>query len=449
MAVQRKIAMLRLFLDDMDPSEPSDEGWTMVGSLVKSQNKENSSLAENTIIWLLQKFAGNFIRMGPRTLWHGVQHAVRSFLYLTQEEMVWQRLNESGICNIDRKIGRSHAVAISRWMALQIAARYLLPIPMIACAILHVEGFDWIGEGPEPSPVMADKQIPLLFAKWTNTLRDCIERVEDFAALELETAVEKTGWAQTPLRGLNSKTLDPDQEQHGKKDILCCSTCNDDYTTLRAGLVGPRWIAFAECVKSDHRFSCTCSEFPRSRVNHRYDFRIQSNQSQGEDSKLNHNHFGDSQLAEGSAKDNQQNLKVEQKGCADDAERQAHGKQNHTDNLNDLHDSECVEDFEDENVNGEDNIEKDESCYGHTDWYIEEADTIISTMDDDKNTDYFKAAAHHLYRAQGRIWTGSYEPGELVCGSCLLKREEYLDEKGNGDDDIYSSMPTRFRKESS
>ena len=45
----QKIAMLRLFLDDLNPSIPSDEGWIVVGSLVRSQGKENCSLSRNSL----------------------------------------------------------------------------------------------------------------------------------------------------------------------------------------------------------------------------------------------------------------------------------------------------------------------------------------------------------------------------------------------------------------
>lgn len=152
--VDQKIAMLRLFLNDLDPSDGGDEGWTMVGSLVRSQSKESCSLAVNSICWLLQRFVVNVIRFGARSVWHGVQHAVRSFQFLAQEHMVWQKMGELGMNAI---VGKSHALSISRWLGLQIVARHLLPIQLMAGAIIHIEGFNWVGDTPEPSPAIIDQ----------------------------------------------------------------------------------------------------------------------------------------------------------------------------------------------------------------------------------------------------------------------------------------------------
>lgn len=42
--------MLRLFFDTLDLSEPGDEGWTIIGPLIKSQNKETASLVTNSFM---------------------------------------------------------------------------------------------------------------------------------------------------------------------------------------------------------------------------------------------------------------------------------------------------------------------------------------------------------------------------------------------------------------
>lgn len=51
-------------------------------------------------------------------------------------------------------------------------------------------------------------------------------------------------------------------------------------------------------------------------------------------------------------------------------------------------------------------------------------------LDEEMNGDPFHDAATMLYRAQGRRWIGSYEPWELLCATCFLKREEYIGENG-------------------
>ena len=59
--------------------------------------------------------------------------------------------------------------------------------------------------------------------------------------------------------------------------------------------------------------------------------------------------------------------------------------------------------------------------------------------------DPFKAAAHLLYRVLGRSWLGSYGEGEVLCTTCFLRREGFINE---GDDDYvqsFYSMPATFR----
>ena len=120
-SAERKIAMLRLFLDSLDLSEPGDDGWTIIAQLSKSQNNENASLASTSIIWFLQQFStDNMITFGPRTIWHGLQHASRSFLQLAPEQMVLQKLEDLGAYRKMWTVKRSHACSIARWVAFRV-----------------------------------------------------------------------------------------------------------------------------------------------------------------------------------------------------------------------------------------------------------------------------------------------------------------------------------------
>lgn len=58
--------------------------------------------------------------------------------------------------------------------------------------------------------------------------------------------------------------------------------------------------------------------------------------------------------------------------------------------------------------------------------------------------DYFHEAATMLYRAQGRRWVGSYEPLELLCSSCFLKREGYIGENGPAEQHHFTPMPETY-----
>lgn len=406
--------MLKLFLDDLDTSEPSDEGWTVVRSLVKSQKKEGSSLASNSITWLLQKYAAeNTILFGPKTMWHGIQHAVRSLLHLSGEEIIGRKLEELGIYKLNNTIEKSHTLSIARWTAIQVTGRYLFPLLMIAGGVLHVDGFDWLGESVKPDQAIVDKQAPFLFATWTKTLRDCIERADHLLTLELEAAVEQAGWTQTILQRFNSKGVDLNHSE----DILRCSTCNDDYTALKVGLVEPRWIAFAECVKIKHKFSCVCSEFPRSHVARRTIARQDHVWEPDQDSK-SVDQPDESLPAESNIEDSQTTCSQKQMipGGEGDISAQT-------------------------SINEDVDVEEVDDC-NH---WVGMEEIILETLDRENTNDPFKAAAHQFYRAQGRTWAGGYQPGEQVCGECLLTREGYTNEDENGDDDIYSSMPASFR----
>ena len=79
---------------------------------------------------------------------------------------------------------------------------------------------------------------------------------------------------------------------------------------------------------------------------------------------------------------------------------------------------------------GEVNVDKEffRDTEDDVDQLCEEYDRL--SPDEKMNGDPFDDAATMLYQAQGRRWIGSYEPSELLCGSCFLKREEYIGENG-------------------
>ena len=429
--------MLRLFLHSLDLSEPGDDGWTIIAQLSKSQNNENTSLASTSIIWFLQQFStDNMITFGPRTIWHGLQHALRSFLQLAPEQMVLQKLSDLMANREMSPVRKSHACSIARWVAIRVAGQQCLPMLIVAAQILHIEGFDWIGGGADPDRPLIEKQLPFLFSKWTETLKDAFERADEMIALELEATFEKAGWIQNLLIDSGSRNPNPDHGQHNN-ELKRCATCGDDYTCLDAGLVEPRWIAFAECTKAEHKSDCTCSEFPLSYVTRKLKGSGISAQ------RLNQHHQPDKiadvgQPTQGNTETGPLNFRGtlesnvvnsetsstgQPKGAADD-ECIARGCQFECSSDEDDNDEECFYDLDD-------CPEQDES-------------SIIETLNCD-NSDPFKAVAHHLHCVQGRTWIGSYEPGELVCGSCFLRREGYVNELGKDEDvDYFFSMPSAF-----
>jgi hypothetical protein len=75
-----------------------------------------------------------------------------------------------------------------------------------------------------------------------------------------------------------------------------------------------------------------------------------------------------------------------------------------------------------------DDVDVDEEYFketeGNVDQLCEEYDRL--SLDEKRKGDLFHDAATILYRTQGRRWIGSYEPSELLCATCFLESEEYI-----------------------
>ena len=81
----------------------------------------------------------------------------------------------------------------------------------------------------------------------------------------------------------------------------------------------------------------------------------------------------------------------------------------------------------------------DEVNVDDVDHFCEEYDKL--SLDEEMNADPFYDTATMLYRAQGRRWIGSYEPSELLCAICFLKREEYIGDNGPIHDHCFTPVP--------
>ena len=395
--------MLRLFLDSLDLSGPGDDGWTVIAQLSKLQNNENTSLASTSIIGFLQQFSmENMITFGPRTIWHGLQHASRSFLQLAPGQMVLQKLEDLGANRKFWTVKRSHACSLARWIALRVTGQQCLPILIVASQIPHIKGFDWIGDGAEPNRPLVEKQLPFLFSKWTECLKDGFDRSVELIALELEATFEQALWTQNCLHDPSCRASNSDHRKHSD-ELKRYATCGDGYTYLGAGLVETRWIAFAECTKSEHRSDWTCSDYSTTYVTSSRT-KVVKPSSEKQDQRRQPDNIADvSQPAHGSTETDQQDqrgtveshsvylkiLSLGQAKGAVDGDNQTHESRFDCSSDGDVNDAECFYDLED-------CFEKDES-------------SIIEALNCD-NSGTFKAVAHHLHCAQGRTWIGSYKP---------------------------------------
>ena len=374
-----KIGMLRLFEDCVDLSEPNSEGWTIVGDLVSSFNQESSAVHSNSIIWFLTSLkTDSMVGWGPKTLWHGLQHAVRSFVDMAQKNKVVQsQLN----LMVDRKFPESYAMAISYWIALLATGKELLPMIVAGGSIWHMEGFDY-DQDAEVDPVVLAKMRPHIYTEWSKTLRASLERADEVFSSELAATLEELDWSQDVLKILKSSKL---KEREQEDDQIRCSRCDDDYSLLRLGLVEPRRIAFVECVESQHRYNCTCKGFL---------------QSQGR--------LPPSSYVE--------------KGT-----------------LQDEYDSEneFFYDAESQSENTEEGNSEDQT------WVLE-CERYIQETNSNNTKDPFRGIAALLYRSQARLWLGSYEPGQRLCGTCFLTSEGYMDDDATDNGDFWSSKPMSF-----
>jgi hypothetical protein len=371
--------MLRLFEDCIDLSEPNSEGWTIVGDLVSSFNQENTSVDSNSIIWFLTSLkTDSTVGFGPKTLWHGLQHAVRSFMNLAQKNMVVQSRFD---LMVDGRFPASYAMAIGYWIALLTAGKKLLPMILAGGSIWHMEGFDYDPDS-EVDPIILAKQRPYIYSEWSKTLKISLETADEVFNSELDATLEESSWSQDTLQNLKSGKLDECEQGN---DPLCCSVCNDDYSLLKLGLVEPRWIAFTECTKFQHRYNCTCQEFL---------------QSQG-------------RLSEPP--------RIERGNSRDDSDSE----------------NESFHDAESQRGSDEESGSDDKT------WLLE-CDRYIREIDNENAKDPFRGAAGLLYRSQARLWLGAYEPGQRLCGTCFLRSEGYMDEEVTDNGDFWSSMPMSF-----
>lgn len=251
--------MLRFFEDCIDLSEPDSEGWVILGDLVSAFDQEGSSVIGNSIMWFLTAMnADSMVGFGPKALWHGVQHAVRSFINLANRDRVVQdRLDVI----VGGKFPETCASAIAHWMALIIAGKNLLPMILDGGSIWHMEGFDYDPDS-EVDPVVLAKQRPYIYNTWSKTLKANLERAHKLFASELAATLEIYNCSQAVLQDLKASKF---EGTVNGKHSLRCSCCHNDYSSLKFGLVEPSHVAFVECIKFQHRYNCACEEYIRTR----------------------------------------------------------------------------------------------------------------------------------------------------------------------------------------
>ncbi|KAK4158896.1 hypothetical protein QBC43DRAFT_363022 [Cladorrhinum sp. PSN259] len=377
-----KIQMLRLFADTLDLSDPSGDGWTVITSLVKALNKESVPMTEISANWLLRLTGTELVvACGARTLWDGLQHAVRSFLSHQQDSQILLDLLElesaggdaKGGCHADDHLGiemRSLGTAMSHWLALRASQRELLPMIVEAGRFLKMESFDWIEDNITPREYV--RGIPAIYNTWTKVLPDGIENLRNLVEEELEYILGSLRIDRDRLK--DAIRAGQKEVAYPAQDKKVCSECRDSYVKLGAGLVQPRLIVFDECWKTGHKRECECKAFLNDLG---ITGTMYATHSEGEDSES----------------------EVDEEFFADDL----------------------------------DEALLDRLCHAYNKMHLR-----------DSRIDPFHEAATLLYRAQGRMWLSSYEPRDVLCATCFLKREHYISADGDSRGQDFTPMPEAY-----
>ncbi|RYP86781.1 hypothetical protein DL770_004852 [Monosporascus sp. CRB-9-2] len=264
----QKISMLRLFADTLDLSDPNGDGWTVITSLVKALNKESVPMTEISANWLLRLTSSEqIVAFGAKTIWDGLQHAVRSFLFHEQNSNVLRELlglkadaeNSQGSGAMGME---AQATALSHWLALRASQRDLLPMVVEAGRFSKMDGFDWVEDGITPRDRC--RALPAIYAAWTKALPNGIEQFKDVMERELVTLLESLGIDREMLQSaIQEGELEHsfgDQQVCGENEQVC-GDCRNSYVRLGTGLVRPRLIEFEECCKTHHKRDCRCRAF--------------------------------------------------------------------------------------------------------------------------------------------------------------------------------------------
>jgi hypothetical protein len=262
-----KIRMIRLFADTLDLTDPSGDGWTVITSLVKALTKESVPMTEISANWLLRLTGSEpIVACGARTLWDGLQHAVRSFLAHQQDSQILVGLlkrdgGDSGDADDTDNLGiemQSLVTAMSHWLALRASQRELLPMIVEAGRFLKMESFDWIDDNVTPRAYV--RGLSAIYATWTNTLPQGIENLHNTVEEELEYVLDSLCMDRERLKDA-IRAAEKEDGCVAQKNLTVCSDCKDSYVKLGAGLVQPRMIAFDECWKTGHKRTCECEAY--------------------------------------------------------------------------------------------------------------------------------------------------------------------------------------------
>ncbi|RYP57535.1 hypothetical protein DL770_010648 [Monosporascus sp. CRB-9-2] len=259
----QKIEMMRVFGPEcLDISELNGDGWVVGHNLIASMGQEQCRMSETSVHWLYsQKQTENLVALGAKSVWHGIQQAIRAFLFEEHDtQIILQLLRaDEGREGVEYQ---SHATAIGHWLALRASQRDLIPVVVQAAQLLQIDGYDPItGAGFGKRDI--NRLLPMVYSTWAKMSSNILGNVKDIIKAELDVVLGELSLDVDEL----AKCIQAAQEEPAvpARDVLKrCGTCKDDYTTVGKGLVQPCRIAFDKCRETQHRYHCACSSYLRA-----------------------------------------------------------------------------------------------------------------------------------------------------------------------------------------
>jgi hypothetical protein len=364
--------MMRVFgAECLDISELGADGWVVGHNLIASMPQEQCRMSETSVHWLYsQKQTEILVGLGASSVWHGIQQAVRAFLFEEHENQVLHNLLRADQGKHGLKY-QSHVKALGHWLALRASERDLIPVAVQAAQFLQVDGFDPFPGADSLGKRDLNRSLPLLYHTWAKMSSRILGNVKELLEAELDFVLSELSMDRESLARCIQAAREKPPGPTTDTTQRCC-TCDDDYTKLGTGLVQPWRISFDECRATQHKFHCQCPEYLHAR--------------------------GVTQARPMAASGDTDDVDIE------------------------------------EEFYKEPEVNMDQLC--------EEYDKL--GIDEDAQGDPFYDAAKMLYRAQGRRWIGSYEPREILCAVCFLKREEYIGEDGPAGSARFTPAPKTY-----
>ncbi|KAH8883316.1 hypothetical protein GQ53DRAFT_846984 [Thozetella sp. PMI_491] len=255
-----KIRMLRVFYDCLDLAEASGDGWFVIHALVSSMSYEKVPMKDTGVSWILRTAEkGMLVGMGARTIWDGLQHAVRGSLFHEHENLSLHRC--LGFDANRPEFGLlSQTTALSNMLAVGACAEKLLPLPIEAAVHIGINGFDTRDEYKRMSRRQFIRTVPELYVAWCKALPRAFEMLNVLIAAELELFLDRLGLDRGNLSERITLTALHSQSPEDGSGYQCAE-CSTSYANIGAGLVHPRRVSFEECRKKEHKMLCQCREY--------------------------------------------------------------------------------------------------------------------------------------------------------------------------------------------